>query len=93
VNNTTGTDWIVVRPEGGIAGSELASVFEGEWRKRASLTDADFLELDGPQGPVRAYPTGETETSPAGDVGEVWRVPGDTGVTPRGRGGLDTPHR
>jgi hypothetical protein len=91
VDDASNTEWVVIRPEGHIAGSELASVFEGEWRRRVDVGDADSLELPGPYGIVRAFPTDRIETSPAGDLAQVWEVPGDTGVTDT-RGGLDAPH-
>jgi hypothetical protein len=68
----------------------LASVYEGEWRSRADVGDAEWIELPGPSGLVRAYPTDRTETSGAGDIAQVWQVPGDSGRTDT-HDGLDVP--
>ncbi|SHG56386.1 hypothetical protein SAMN05443575_2263 [Jatrophihabitans endophyticus] len=90
MSNLERTEWIVVRPEGGIAGGRLAPGYEGQWLRRDQLGAVDVLELGGPQGPVRAYPTEEIELSPAGDIAQVWRVRGDTGADAREHG-LDSP--
>ena len=34
MTDATSTEWIVIRPEGHIVGSPLASVYEGEWPHR-----------------------------------------------------------
>ena len=38
MTDATSTEWIVIRPEGHIAGSPLASVYEGEWRAPIPVT-------------------------------------------------------
>jgi hypothetical protein len=69
------TRFVVIRPEGDIADSDLASVFEGQWRERADLEDPSGIELDGPHGVVRAVPTDRVEQSPDGSLGQVYEVP------------------
>ncbi|SHF58097.1 hypothetical protein SAMN05443575_0349 [Jatrophihabitans endophyticus] len=78
------TEWVVIRPAGDIADSDLASTFEGEWRKRADLVDQSGIDVDGPSGVVRAVPVDRVEHSPAGHVAQVYEVPpsDDDGTEP-----------
>jgi hypothetical protein len=69
------TEWVVIRPVGELENSELADVYEGEWRRRSDLADPAVIETLSPSGIVRAYPTDRTELSAAGDVGQIYEVP------------------
>lgn len=71
------TEWVVLRPAGDISDSDLPSVLEGEWRERTTLTDQAGIDLDGPEGVVRALPTADIEHSPDGRAARVYRVPAD----------------
>jgi hypothetical protein len=71
------TEFVVLRPASTTADSDMPSVFEGEWRKRADLADDSFVELLGAAGNVRAYPTDRTEQDRDGNVGQVYEVPED----------------
>jgi hypothetical protein len=73
------TEFVVIRPQGDIADSDLASIYEGEWRKRADLADESGIDLDGPHGVVRAVPTDRVEQSPDGHLGQVYEVPDSPG--------------
>ena len=69
------TEWVVIRPAGDVEDSELADVYEGEWRRRSDLEDTSVIETLSPSGIVRAYPTDRVERSAAGDVGQIYEVP------------------
>lgn len=71
------TPWIVLRPATTVADSDMPSSFEGEWRKREDLADQAFVELLGPAGNVRAYPTDRIEQDADGHVAQVYEVPDD----------------
>lgn len=71
------TEYVVLRPANPIRDNDMPRSFEGEWRKRADLVDNESIELLGPVGNVRAYPTERTESDPDGNVGQVYEVPED----------------
>ena len=62
------TEYVVLRPANVVEDNDMPRTFEGEWRKRADLADQGSVELLGPAGNVRAYPTDRTETDPDGNV-------------------------
>ncbi|WP_375503503.1 hypothetical protein [uncultured Jatrophihabitans sp.] len=69
------TDFVVIRPADDIVDNPgIASHFDGQWRKRSELADQAFIEFDGANGVVRAYPSQRIETSPAGDRAQVYEV-------------------
>jgi hypothetical protein len=89
------TEYVVIRPEGDLEGTEMASVYEGEWRKRADLADEQVIPVDGADGIVKAYPTQQVEYDRAGDVGQVYQVPhaesGAPGAKPQDPGDSPPP--
>jgi hypothetical protein len=68
------TRYVVVRPAGDVSDSKMASIYEGEWRKREDLADDSYIELDSPHGPLRAMPTSRTEVSGDGALAQVYEV-------------------
>ena len=69
------TEYVVIRPAAAIVNNPgVASHLDGQWRKRSDLVGQAFIEFDGANGIIRAYPTDRVELSAAGDCGQVYEV-------------------
>jgi hypothetical protein len=71
----TATTYVVIRPSATIVDNPgVGSHFDGQWRERSELDEQAYIEFDGANGVVRAYPTARLELSANGDEAQVYEV-------------------
>lgn len=69
------SEYVVLRSQVDVHDSDIPRSVESTWLKRVELETQDYVELLGPAGNLRAYPTERTETAPDGSVAQVYEVP------------------